>query len=140
MVDGNIKGKNYERAKCTELRSKGFKAERASYVNKQLDDVGKVDIETGEPLKKDKKGQTVRLKGEEIPIYGRVVAIADVYDALSCRRAYKEAWKPEEVEEEMRNSAGTHFDPNLIEIFFDFTIGNSQNSTKIVGQNHIPCL
>lgn len=80
---------------------------------------GQVDIVTGKPLKKDRSGQARRLKGEEIPIYGRVVAIADVYDALSCRRAYKEPWSEADVLEEMRKGAGKHFDPNLIDVFFD---------------------
>jgi response regulator RpfG family c-di-GMP phosphodiesterase len=80
---------------------------------------GQVDIVTGEPLKKDRSGNPKRLRGEEIPIYGRVVAIADVYDALSCRRAYKEPWPEDQVLEEMRRGAGKHFDPNLIDVFFD---------------------
>ena len=77
------------------------------------------DIETGEPLKKDSKGQARRLKGEEIPIYGRVVAIADVYDALATERVYKEAWEEPKILEAIRQGAGTHFDPELVEIFFE---------------------
>jgi response regulator RpfG family c-di-GMP phosphodiesterase len=80
---------------------------------------GQIDVATGEPRKKDRSGEARRLRGEEIPIYGRVVAIADVYDALSCRRAYKEAWPEDKVLAEMRSGAGSHFDPDLIEIFFD---------------------
>ena len=48
-----------------------------------------------------------------------MVAIADVFDALSSHRAYKEAWAPERVEAEMRNESGKAFDPELIEIFFE---------------------
>jgi HD-GYP domain-containing protein (c-di-GMP phosphodiesterase class II) len=58
-------------------------------------------------------------KGEEIPLAGRIVAIADVYDALCSKRVYKEPWGEEEVLAEMRKLAGTKFDPELIDIFFE---------------------
>ncbi len=56
-------------------------------------------------------------KGEGIPLNARLVAIADVFDALMSRRAYKEAWTPEQVREEIGKCAGTHFDPELVELF-----------------------
>ena len=59
------------------------------------------------------------MKGDDIPLFARMVAIADVFDALSSHRAYKEAWAPERVEAEMRNESGKAFDPELIEIFFE---------------------
>ena len=58
-------------------------------------------------------------EGEEIPLFGRIVALADVYDALSSRRCYKEAWDEERVLEELRGEAGGQFDPELVEAFFD---------------------
>jgi response regulator RpfG family c-di-GMP phosphodiesterase len=69
------------------------------------------------------------LKGEEIPLYGRIVAIADVYDALSCRRVYKEAWTEENVLLEMQKLSGSKFDPELVEIFFE-AIEYFRNITK----------
>ncbi len=57
-------------------------------------------------------------KGEEIPLFGRIVAVADVYDALCSRRSYKEPWKEDRILEEMKSSSGTHFDPEMIEAFF----------------------
>ncbi len=59
------------------------------------------------------------MKGDDIPLFARMVAIADVFDALSSHRAYKQAWSPERVEAEMRNESGKAFDPELIEIFFE---------------------
>ncbi|HWI40523.1 MAG TPA: HD domain-containing phosphohydrolase, partial [Verrucomicrobiae bacterium] len=58
-------------------------------------------------------------RGEEIPLFGRIVAIADVYDALSNRRCYKSAWSEEEVLEEIRKEAGKQFDPELVEVFLE---------------------
>lgn len=49
-INSKQKGNRYERQICTELREMGYQAERSSYVNKQLDDIGKVDIETDFPF------------------------------------------------------------------------------------------
>jgi len=57
-------------------------------------------------------------KGEEIPIFGRIVALADIYDALSHARIYKEAWDEPKVLSTMRQEAGRKLDPELVEIFF----------------------
>jgi putative nucleotidyltransferase with HDIG domain len=56
-------------------------------------------------------------KGEEIHIYGRIVALADVYDALRHRRCYKPAWEVDEVVAEINAQKGKHFDPKLVDIF-----------------------
>ncbi|MFP4407881.1 MAG: HD-GYP domain-containing protein, partial [Spirochaetaceae bacterium] len=79
---------------------------------------GHVDIESGEPLKSGPDGEPLGKKGEEIPLFGRIVSIADVYDALVSQRVYKEAWTENDALEEMRSMAGTKFDPELIEVFF----------------------
>ncbi len=63
-------------------------------------------------------GQPLPKKGVEIPLFGRIVAVADVYDALCSRRSYKEAWDEDRILEEMYQSSGSHFDPDLIEAFF----------------------
>jgi HD-GYP domain-containing protein (c-di-GMP phosphodiesterase class II) len=56
--------------------------------------------------------------GEDIPLFGRIVAIADVYDALSSQRVYKEAWDESKVLAVIKKEAGHQFDPELVEIFF----------------------
>jgi HD-GYP domain-containing protein (c-di-GMP phosphodiesterase class II) len=82
---------------------------------------GFVDIHTGETIEehKDESGKSRGRKAEEIPIYGRIVALADVYDALSSKRSYKEAWEEEKVLNVLREEKGKHFDPEVVESFFD---------------------
>jgi len=61
---------------------------------------------------------SVGIKREEIPLFGRIVALADVYDALSTVRTYKEAWDESEVLSIIEKEAGFHFDPEIVEVFF----------------------
>ncbi len=68
--------------------------------------------------KYDGTGYPYRLKGEEIHLYGRIVALADVFDALLHKRAYKNSWSQEEVLKYVRDMSGKHFDPELIMILF----------------------
>jgi response regulator RpfG family c-di-GMP phosphodiesterase len=56
-------------------------------------------------------------RGDEIPLFGRIVAIADVYDALASKRAYKDAWDEVEILQTMKDGAGEQFDPELIQVF-----------------------
>jgi HD-GYP domain-containing protein (c-di-GMP phosphodiesterase class II) len=56
------------------------------------------------------------LRGEEIPLFARIVAVADVYDALTSQRSYKEPWSREQVSEFLRRESGKHFDPELVGI------------------------
>ncbi|TAN60308.1 HD domain-containing protein [bacterium] len=70
------------------------------------------------PGYEDEKGAATGKKAEEIPPFGRVVAIADVYDALCSKRAYKEAWDESAVLENLRSEAGKQFDPDMMEAFF----------------------
>jgi HD-GYP domain-containing protein (c-di-GMP phosphodiesterase class II) len=79
---------------------------------------GHVDIESGKPLKTDSGGNPLGKRGDEIPLYGRIVSIADVYDALVSQRVYKEAWTEDDALDEMRKMAGTKFDPELVDVFF----------------------
>lgn len=65
----------------------------------------------------DGSGYPNGLKGEQISVEGRIVAIADVFDALTSKRPYKEAWSVEEALEHMQTQAGKHFDPHLINLF-----------------------
>jgi HD-GYP domain-containing protein (c-di-GMP phosphodiesterase class II) len=65
----------------------------------------------------DGTGYPLGLKGEVIPLEGRLMAIADVYDALVSKRPYKEAFSHEEACRIIENDSGTHFDPVLVDAF-----------------------
>jgi putative two-component system response regulator len=65
----------------------------------------------------DGTGYPDRLKGSDIPLVGRIVAIADVYDALITKRPYKEAFSYELAREIILTESGRHFDPHIVEAF-----------------------
>ncbi|EFW37885.1 GAF and HD-GYP domain-containing protein [Treponema phagedenis] len=81
---------------------------------------GHICIETGKVLKTNPTtGKAQGLIGEEIPLGGRIVALADVYDALSSKRSYKEPWKEEDILALIKKERGLKFDPALVDAFFD---------------------
>lgn len=65
----------------------------------------------------DGTGYPNQLRGEEIPISGRIVAVADVYDALTHDRPYKPAWPVEQAVDKIVSLGGTHFDPSVVDAF-----------------------
>jgi len=67
----------------------------------------------------DGSGYPNRLRGEQIPLYARIVAISDVFDALTSERPYKRAWSGREAAEEIKRGSGTHFDPTLVPLFLE---------------------
>lgn len=73
----------------------------------------------------DGTGYPAGLAGEEIPMSGRVVAVADVFDALTHARPYKPAWSTTAAIEEMAGQGGRHFDPSVLQAFLEL-----QTSTK----------
>ena len=65
----------------------------------------------------DGTGYPHGLKGNQIPLFGRIVAVADVFDALTSKRPYKEAFPFAEAMAILRRDAGSHFDPQLVDAF-----------------------
>jgi HD-GYP domain-containing protein (c-di-GMP phosphodiesterase class II) len=87
---------------------------------------GWIDPFTGKTIIADDEGKPSGKKGEEIPLVGRIVALADVYDALCSRRVYKDPWTEEDVLAEIKKLSGTKFDPELVEVFFEILPNISQ--------------
>jgi len=76
------------------------------------------EIALGHHEKFDGSGYPSGLRGEEIPIFCRIVAVADVFDALTSERPYKKAWEVEVAVDYLKDGAGSHFDPACVEAFF----------------------
>ena len=67
----------------------------------------------------DGSGYPRKLAGEDIHIYGRITALADVFDALASDRVYKKAWDDERIFKLLKEERGKHFDPKLVNLFFE---------------------
>ena len=74
-------------------------------------------VALGHHEKYDGSGYPNGLVGDHIPLCARIVAVADVYDALTSVRPYKKAWSSEEAFGYVRAQAGRHFDPRMVEAF-----------------------
>lgn len=77
----------------------------------------------------DGLGYPKGLQGEQINILARITKIADVFDALSCKRIYKDAWELEQILELFREERGTHFDPQLVDLLM-------QNLEELLDVSH----
>jgi len=67
----------------------------------------------------DGKGYPYGLKGTDIPLQGRIMAVVDVYDAITSQRPYKKAFTSDEAVQIIMENAGTHYDPEIVKIFYD---------------------
>ncbi len=67
----------------------------------------------------DGSGYPRGVKGSEIPIYGRIVTLADYYDALSSDRVYRKAWEEKRILDSIKDLKGKKFDPRLVDVFFN---------------------
>jgi sensor domain CHASE-containing protein len=76
------------------------------------------------------RGYPFGLAGEAIPMSGRIVSVADAFDALTSPRPYKTAWSRERAIEEIRSHAGEQFDPKVVEVFLEivgYSLSNGQS-------------
>ncbi|MBN6187715.1 two-component system response regulator [Aneurinibacillus sp. BA2021] len=69
--------------------------------------------------KYDGTGYPYGVRGEDIPLSGRIVAVVDVFDALTSKRPYKDPYPNEKAYEIIQKGSGTHFDPYIVQLFFD---------------------
>ena len=81
----------------------------------------------------DGTGYPHGLKGEDIPLQGRIMAVVDVYDALVSNRPYKEAFEHSKAVEIIREGRGSHFDPCIVDIFLEY----EQEFYKIMSSKEI---
>ena len=86
--------------------------------------------------KYDGSGYPMKLKGDEIPLFSRIVAIADVYDAISSDRVYKRKFSPDKVYRQIAQLGGTHFDPGIMEKFVSHLALYPNGSGVILNTNH----
>jgi len=77
------------------------------------------EIAGGHHEKWDGSGYPKGLKGDDIPISARLMALADVYDALICKRVYKKAFSHEDAVAFIRDGRGAHFDPDVVDAFLE---------------------
>lgn len=81
-----------------------------------------LDIPRYHHEKWDGSGYPDGLRGEEIPLAARIFAVVDVWDALLSDRPYRDPWPPEKVRSHLREESGSHFDPDVVEAFFDLDV------------------
>ena len=79
----------------------------------------------------DGKGYPDGLKGEQIDIGARVIMLADSYDAMVSGRVYRKKFSKAEALEEIKNNAGTQFDPAIVEIFLKIMHGDETKSGNL---------
>lgn len=91
------------------------------YARKMLERINylksAIDIPHCHHEKWDGSGYPRNLQGEQIPLQARIFAIADVWDALTSNRPYRPAWPKKDALEYIKSGAGTHFDPQVVEMF-----------------------
>lgn len=97
----------------------------ASYGYEILKDSSSLVLQAGAAIalghheKFDGTGYPQGLKGEAIPIFSRIVAVADVFDALTSARPYKPAWELRDAAAHIQAQSGSHFDPDCVRVFFE---------------------
>ena len=79
----------------------------------------------------DGRGYPSQLKGEDIPLFARIAAVADTFDAMTSRRSYRDALSIDIVKEEINKCSGTQFDPQIANVFLDILENNFNEIEKI---------
>jgi response regulator RpfG family c-di-GMP phosphodiesterase len=100
----------------TTLGGDAIKAIEAKIEGKSFLALGK-EIAYSHHEKWDGSGYPRRLNGEGIPLSARIIALADVYDALTTKRFYKEAYSHKRSRQIITDLKGTHFDPEVVDVF-----------------------
>lgn len=129
---------------CLSFEERGTVETHASLGYEVLKDSASEVLQAGATIalthheKYDGSGYPRGLAGSQIPIEGRIVAIADVYDALSSDRVYRPAFPPERVRQMMRADRGSHFDPELLDVFLAEVAASELRATMIPPRDEEP--
>lgn len=89
---------------------------------------GVLDIVLYHHERYDGKGYPTGLKGDQIPLFARIVGIADTFDAMTTKRVYRDEFDIEYALNEIRKNRGTQFDPEIANVFLSLFEENSQSS------------
>ena len=84
----------------------------------------------------DGKGYPKKLSGEDIPLYGRIIAVADAFDAMTANRVYREALDMDIVINELKKGRGTQFDPYLDDLFLQMIADGTIDPKKTIEKYH----
>lgn len=85
-------------------------------------------------------GYPLGLAGNEISLAGRIVAVADAYDTMTSKRSYKPAIAPELAKRELVDSAGTHFDPEIVRAFLNVSLGRRWMGGFVTWLTEVPAI
>jgi putative two-component system response regulator len=119
LKPGKLTAEEFEIMKThTSLGSQTLDAALQRFPNVRFLQIAR-DVAASHHERFDGTGYPAFLAGEQIPFCGRIVAVADVYDALTSRRVYKEAMTHEKAYETICRERGTHFDPDVLDAFID---------------------
>jgi putative two-component system response regulator len=131
MKEGSLTGEEFEVIKShTDIGSEILQKSKFSVLQVAR------EIAATHHEKWDGTGYPLGLKGELIPLSGRIVAIADVFDALTHTRTYKKAWTLDEALVEIQKQSGLHFDPHMVDVFLSTVKAEGlQNLAKYLASN-----
>jgi len=96
-----------------------------------FDKNGVLDIILYHHERYDGKGYPKGLKGDQIPLFARIVGIADTFDAMTTKRVYRDAFDIEEALNEIRKNKGTQFDSEIVDIFLSIFDSNNDTFKKL---------
>ncbi|MGM0451563.1 MAG: HD domain-containing phosphohydrolase [Thermodesulfobacteriota bacterium] len=134
LKPGKLTTEEYEIMKThTLIGARTLEAVREKYPQNDFINMG-IEIARWHNEKWDGSGYPDGLSGEKIPLSARIMTVADVYDALRSKRCYKPAYSHEKATEILKNDAGSHFDPLLVEIYMSLEDRFEQIQQTMYGQ------
>ncbi len=117
LKPGRLSDREFEMMKThTEIGAQTLAAALKEFPGVKFLEMGR-DIAASHHERYDGGGYPSKLKGDDIPLCGRIVALADVYDALTSKRVYKAAFTHEIAQSMITKDRGTHFDPDIVDAF-----------------------